>query len=109
MQRNEDHYIGAGASQLWKLSGRLENLPQVIHMSDSKQIFNISCLLFWVIASEIDCSTKCHPCEIGCENKKKQVRRKYKRNIPRGISQQVNKVNRKSFTGAMSMPEAETL
>lgn len=48
----------------------LENLPQVIHMSDSKQIFNISCPLFRVIASEIDYSTKCHPCEIGCENKR---------------------------------------
>lgn len=106
MQRSKDQLTGAGASQLWKLSGRLGNLPQVIHMSDSKQIFNISCPLFRVNASEIDYSRKCHPCEIGCENKISKSEENIKGTSQGESHNKSTKSTGNAFTAAMSMPEA---
>lgn len=106
MQRSKDQFIGAGASRLWKLSGRLENLPHVIHMSDSKQIFNISCPLFRVNASEIDYSRKCHPCEIGCENKISKSEENIKGTSQGESHNKSTKSTENAFTAAMSMPKA---
>lgn len=109
MQRCKDQFTGAGASQLWKLSGRLGNLPQVIHMSDSKQKFNIPCPLFRVNASEIDYSRKRHPCEIGCENKISKSEENIKETSQGESHHKSTKSTGNAFTTAMSVPEAWTL
>lgn len=69
MERVKDLCSGSGALRLWKLSGRLENQPHLICMTDSKRVLNIACPLFQVNTSATGFSRKWHPSEIGCKNK----------------------------------------
>lgn len=87
MERVKDLCSGSGALWLWKLSGRLENQPHLICMTDSKRVLNIACPLFQVNTSATGFSRKWHPSEIGCKNKIVKSEENKKRNIPMEIPQ----------------------
>lgn len=103
MERVKDLCSGSGALWLWKLSGRLENQPHLICMTDSKRVLNIACPLFQVNTSATGLSRKWHPSKIGCKNKIVKSEEN-KKNHPKGDP--TSPLVGNALTAATSMPEA---